>query len=90
MRFSDDRISHLTRLIHDGLSRDRLVDYPDPEKAYREIKRALIQYFKVEEEAEQAAREKVAKLKRGVAEGSREWEVLFRKYFEEELSKRGR
>lgn len=60
------------------------------DKAAREIKRTLIEYFRVEDEADQAAREKVASLKRGVAEGSREWEILYRKYVEEELSRRGR
>ena len=50
MRFSDDRISHLAHLIHDGLYHDDLVDYPDEDKALREIKRTLIEYFKVEEE----------------------------------------
>ena len=88
--FSDDRISHLAHLIHDGLYNDLLVDYVDDDKALREIKRTLIHYFQVETEADQAAREKVASLKRGVAEGSREWEVLYRKYFEEELGKKGR
>lgn len=90
MRFSDDRISHLAHLIHDGLYHDDLVDYPDEDKALREIKRTLIEYFKIEEEADRLAREKITTLKRGVAEGSREWEILYRKYFEEELSRHGR
>lgn len=89
-KFSDDRISHLAHLVHDGLYNDELVDYPDDDKALREIKRTLIEYFKVEEEADRLAREKIESLKRGVAEGSREWEVLYRKYLEEELERRGR
>ncbi len=88
--FSDDRISHLAHLIHDGLYNDLLVDYADDDRALREIKRTLIDYFKVEGEADQAAREKIATLKRGVSEGSREWEVMYRKYVEEELNKKGR
>ena len=90
MRFSDDRISHLAHLIHDGLYQDLLVDYPDEDRAKREIKRTLIDYFKVEDEADEAARAKIATLKRGVLEGSREWDILYRKYFEEELAKHGR
>lgn len=90
MKFSDDRISHIAHLIHDRLYQDLLLDYTDEDKALREIKRTLIEYLKVEEEADEAARQKVATLKRQVAEGSREWEVLYRKYFEEELTKRGR
>ncbi len=90
MNFSDDRISHLAHLIHDRLYQDEDVDYVDDDKALREIKKSLIDYFKVEEGADQVAREKLASLKRGVYEGSREWEILYRKYFEEELAKHGR
>ena len=89
MKFSDDRISHIAHLIHRSLVKDQLVTYTDEDKAHREIKRVLIEYLKVEDVADQTAREKVASLKRGVAEGSREWEVLYRKYFEEELNKKG-
>ncbi len=89
-KFSDDRLAHVSHLIHDALYQDMLVEYPDEDKALREIKRTLIDYFRVEEEAEGLVREKIAKLKRGVAEGSHEWEVLYRKYFEEELAKKGR
>ena len=88
-KFSDDRISHLAHLIHNKLYQDLLADYPDEDKALREIKKTLIDYFKVDDEADQAAREKISSLKRGVSEGSREWEVLYRKYFEEELRKKG-
>lgn len=90
MKITDDRISHLAHLIHRGLTRDGLVAYTDEDKAHHEIKRSLIDYFKVEEAADEAAREKIATLKRGVLEGSREWEVLYHKYFEEELAKKGR
>ena len=87
MKPTDDRINHLAHLIHDGLYNDDLVDYPDEDKALREIKCALNLYFQVEEAADQAARDKLASLKRGVMEGSREWEVLYRKYYEEEMAK---
>ena len=90
MKFSDDRITHLAFLIHRQIRDGRLADFTDEDKAMREIKRTIIAYLKVEEEADEAARGKVASLKRGVSEGSREWEILYRKYFEEELTKRGR
>jgi hypothetical protein len=89
VRASDDRISHVSHLIHDALYHDDLVDYPDEDKALREIKRVLISYFQLEEQADQLAREKIASLKRGVTEGSREWEVLYQKYFEEEKMRHG-
>lgn len=90
MKFSEERISHLAHIIHKGLTKDALVAYTDEDRAHREIKKTLIDYVKVEEIADQTARDKVASLKRGVAEGSREWEVMYRKYFEEEMAKKGR
>lgn len=90
MKFSEDRISHLAHIIHKGLIKDGSAAYADDDRAHREIKKTLIDYLKVEDAADQAARDKIATLKRGVLEGSREWEVLYRKYFEEEMSKKGR
>lgn len=87
---TDERLSHLSHLIWDRLYHDDFVDYPDEARALQEIKRTLVEYFRVEEEADRLAREKVAHLKRGVLEGSREWEVLYRKYFEEEMQKHKR
>ena len=90
MKFSDDRISHLSLLIRTQLAKDDSVEYVDEEKAFREIRRALIEFFKIEEIADVAAREKISHLKRNVPEGSREWDILYRQYLEEELAKRGR
>lgn len=90
MIITDDRLSHLAHLIQDRLYQDDLIEYEDDGKALLAIKRALIDYFKVEEESDRIAREKVSHLKRGVSEGSREWEILYRKYLEEELQKHRR
>ena len=40
-----------------------------------------------EEEVEEAVRRKIASQKRDIPVGSSEWEVLFRKYYEEEIGK---
>jgi hypothetical protein len=90
MKFSDDRIAHIAHKIRDSLSQGRLATYPDEDRALRDIKKTLIDYLKIEDESDEAARAKVASLKRGVVEGSREWDVLYRKYLNEEMAKRGR
>lgn len=89
MRLSDDRISHLAHLISDGIWKDDLVDFTSDEKALLEIKRAITDYFKVEDEADSIARDKIRSLSRDVPEGSREWDILYKKYFEEERAKKG-
>jgi len=89
LRLSEDRISHLAHLISDGIWKDDLVDYKSDEKALLEIKKAITDYFKVEDEADSIARDKIRSLSRDVPEGSREWDILYKKYFEEERAKKG-
>lgn len=89
MRLSEDRISHIAHLLSDGIWKDDLVDFTDEDKALSEIKKAITDYLKVEDEADTAARNKIRSLSRDVPEGSREWDILYKKYFEEEASKKG-
>ncbi len=88
MRLSDDRISHIAHLIVDGIWKDDLVDFTDDDKALSEVKRILTQYLKVEDDADNAARAKIRTLSRDVPEGSREWDILYKKYFDEEMQKK--
>lgn len=89
MRLSEDRISHLSHLIQNKLIRDRNVDVlQTEEKILREIKHTITNELKFEDEADEAARRTIQSLSRRVPEGSREWDVLYRKYFEEEMNRR--
>ena len=54
----------------------------------REIKRLLVGELKVEEEVDMMVRRRLATYSRPLAEGSAEWETLYRKAFEEEMRKR--
>jgi hypothetical protein len=89
MRLSDDRISHLSHLVLDMLMQDRNVDAIQPEeRVLREIKRTITDEFKFDDEADTVVRTMIQSLSRKVPEGSREWEVLYQKYREEELRRR--
>jgi uncharacterized protein len=89
VRLTEDRISHLSHLILDKLVQDRTVDLVQAEeRVLREIKRTLSAELQFEDEADTAARRTIQSLSRRVPEGSREWDVLYRKYFEEEMNRR--
>ncbi len=89
MRLTEDRISHISHLVLDMLMQDRNVDAKQPEeRILREIKRTITDELKFEDEADAAARRTIQSLSRRVPEGSREWDVLYRKYFEEEMNRR--
>ena len=90
MIISEDRQTHLAHVIADTIWDDDLVDYTDDDLAMRAAKRAIAEFVKEDEEIDRQAREKVSSLKRNVIEGSPEWEVLYRKYYEEERNKRGK
>lgn len=89
MRLSEDRISHISHLILDMLVRDRTVDaLQAEERLLREIKRTIADELKFEDEADTAARRTIQSLSRRVPEGSPEWDVLYRKYLDEEMRRR--
>lgn len=88
MRLSDERISHIAHLISEGIWKDDLVDFTDDAMALREIKDVIRGFLSLEDNADDKARAKIQSLSRDVPEGSREWDVLYKQYLEEELSKK--
>ena len=89
MIISEDRQSHLAHMITDAIWNDDLVDYTDEDLALRIAKKAIAEFVKDDTDVDKRAREKVASLKRGVVEGSPEWDVMYKKYYEEERNKKG-
>jgi hypothetical protein len=88
MRLSDERISHIAHLVSEGVWKDDLVDFTDDVRALKEIKDVIRGFLSLEDFADTAARSKIQSLSRDVPEGSKEWDVLYRQYLEEELSKK--
>lgn len=89
MILSEDRQSHLVHVVVDGIWNDDLVDYNDEDQAMRTAKKSMARFIAEGEAVDKAVRDKIASLRRGVPEGSPEWDVLYGKYFDEEMVKRG-
>ena len=89
MILSDERQTHFAHIITDKVWGDDIVDFSDDDEALRAAKKAIIAFVKEDNEIDQKAREKVASLKRNVLEGTTEWDILYRKYYEEEKKRRG-
>jgi hypothetical protein len=53
----------------------------------KEIKRVLAAELAQEQEIDRIVRAKLSSYSRGIVEGSAEWDVLYRKTFEEETRK---
>ena len=88
MRLTGPRISHLSHRLRNALHKDGLADFPDEPAAHREAKGVLDSYAEAEEAVDSFARDRISRLSRKVPEGGREWEILYRKYFEEEMTRR--
>lgn len=89
MLLSDDKVSHLSHRILACLKTNPAARLKGEEAhALREIKRVLASELHQEAETDRVVRARLASYSRPIVEGSQEWEVLYRKTFEEELRKR--
>lgn len=86
-RLSESRISHLAHLVMDGVREAKLAEFPNEGRALAETKRVLHEFFEREDHVDEIVRQKISSLSRHVPPGSREWDILYRKYFEEEARK---
>jgi hypothetical protein len=85
-RLSDNRISALARLVLRELAAEGQV--VNERAALAESKRVLAEHFQRDDKIDELVRRKIASLSRRVVQGSAEWDVLYRRYFEEEARKR--
>jgi hypothetical protein len=89
MLLSEEKVSHLSHVILGVVKKSMAVKLTgDEAQALREIKRVLAAELAAEEEIDRAVRSKLASYSRPIMEGSQEWDVLYRKTFEEESRKR--
>ena len=88
MKLSHERCVHLSHLFVNALEDDDSVDFlSDPNDVRLRVLQTLEAEMVREEELEESIRHKIAHQKRDIPEGSAEWDLLFRKYYEEEMKK---
>jgi len=88
MHISEDRISHLAHKIIDKLWRDELADFAEEPRALSRVKDSIAQFFSIAEEIDEAVRKKLTSYAHAKVPGSREWEILYQKFYQEEAAKR--
>ena len=88
MKLSREKILRLSHLVLEYLESDDGVEYFDEPQAIRQdIVRLISDEMKADEAIDALVRRKIESQKRAIVEGSDEWEVLYRKYYEEEVAK---
>jgi hypothetical protein len=91
MMLSDDKISHTTHMLLKGLLENKLIaPKAEESEVRREIKKTIVNELKVGEDINETVTKKLLSFSKKLVEGSPEWEVLYRKFYEEEEVKKGR
>jgi hypothetical protein len=85
-RLSDNRVAALARLVVRVMAAEGEIF--SERAALAEAKRILAEHFQRDDKIDEIVRRKIASLSRQVPQGSAEWEILYRRYFEEETRKR--
>ena len=90
MRLSREKIVRLSHQITDVLVASDEVEFIDDRDTIRQqIVQIMTTVLRDEEKIEQEVRKRITSQKKGILEGSEEWDVLHRKYYQEELRRLG-
>jgi hypothetical protein len=90
-KLSRNKVNCLASLITEYVEKCEDIDYSDDIGNIRfKIFHLIMDELRLYERIENNVKEKIKTQKRTIPEGSREWEILFRKYTTEELSHLGK
>jgi hypothetical protein len=86
MRLTRDKVTLLSHLVAERLASIDAVEFVEDRNTIRlAVFDCVMKWLKKEELVDAAARRKIESQTRKIPEGSAEWEILYRKYYEEEL-----
>jgi uncharacterized protein len=90
VRVSRDKVNKVAHVATDALAEMNELDFVEDRNTIRlEVRKILEELLNQEEKIDQAARHKIENQKRTILEGSQEWDILYRKYYDEEVKKLG-
>ncbi len=90
MRISRDKLNKLAHTVADTLAEVNEVDFLEDRNTIRQESRKALEKLLLEEtKLDAAARQKISSQRKIILEGSQEWDILYRKYYNEEVKKLG-
>jgi uncharacterized protein len=90
VRISRDKLNKLAHVVSDMLADTDECEFLEDRNTIRqESRKALEKLLTEETRIDQAARLKIQSQRRIIPEGSQEWDILYRKYYNEEVKKLG-
>src|SRR5262249_30813567 len=90
VRLSRDKMNKLAHTVADALAEMENVDFLEDRTTIRmETGKILEDLLKGEAKIDQTKRQKLESQRRTILEGTQEWDILYRKYYNEEVKKLG-
>jgi hypothetical protein len=90
MRLTREKTMRLSHVITDVLVSSQEVEFVEDRDTIRQKTVQILQELLKEEEAvDTEVRKKISSQKKEVLEGTEEWDVLYRKYYAEEMRRMG-
>jgi hypothetical protein len=90
MRINRDKVNKLAHTVADTLAEIDQVGFLEDRNTIRqEARKFLDELFVEEAKIDTAARLKIANQRKIIQEGSQEWDILYRKYYNDEVKKLG-
>jgi hypothetical protein len=90
VRISRDKLNKLAHTVADTLAEIPECDFLEDRNTIRqEARKALEKLLMEETKIDAAARLKIASQRKIILEGSQEWDILYRKYYNDEVKKLG-
>lgn len=87
-KLSREKVNHLSHVIARSLSEDDLIEFHDDANEIRLVVLRVIQSeLKRDSDIDHVVRKKIEGHRRPILDGSREYDILYKKYFEEEISR---
>ena len=88
MKLSREKVIRLSHLVFNEFNNDEEIEfYADPSEIRNEIFQLISDEMKADEAIDALVRRKIETQKRTIVEGSDEWDVVYRKYYEEESAR---
>jgi len=90
VRLSRDKMNKVAHAVADLLAETESVEFLEDRNTIRlEVRKILENLLTQEAKIDASARQKIESQKRTILEGSQEWDILYRKYYNEEVKKLG-
>ncbi len=90
MRLSREKIVRISHQVTDLLVQSNEVEFIEDRDTIRQhVVQTITEVLREEEKVEVEVRKRITSQKKEILEGSEEWDVLFRKYYSDELRRIG-